>query len=179
MYGNVIHMQWMKQAACVGESETFAEQDNFRAEPSSREAVERASRAIAICSSCPVLEDCTQWVFAEVQDPAEGMVTAGLLTRDRRALRRNAGRYHPTTNVERSREQRMLLAWYQLRSDEESAARQVADQFGITRGTLYRNLRQLERVENSGDEISHALIEQQRHVRAQKVLLRTGGKAED
>lgn len=77
-------MQWMRDAACAEHFDLMWPNDDAAAEVG-RGAV-REARAVALCRSCPVLDDCTTWVLSQPSDPCPGAIVAGMTTSERRAL---------------------------------------------------------------------------------------------
>lgn len=45
------------------------------------------AQAKALCAQCPVLEECTAWALGGLDDPAVGMVAAGMTPNQRRLVR--------------------------------------------------------------------------------------------
>lgn len=85
---------WMEQAACRGQTKTMAlpdlHRDDGRRGGTSYTVYQLAqiARARCICAHCPVLDDCRAWVLSGDDDPAVGMVAAGMVPRQRDDIRK-------------------------------------------------------------------------------------------
>jgi WhiB family redox-sensing transcriptional regulator len=81
--------EWSEQAACKGKKDwEIAEKAAAWREPHRQPNV---VRAIAICHTCPVLEQCRNWVLAHQLDPCPVHVVAGMTPKERNAHRRSQG----------------------------------------------------------------------------------------
>lgn len=76
---------WIERAACKGTDmllTTHTKQQAYY----ERRKVDRDR--INICRSCPVLEDCTDWVMSEVEDPCPFHIVAAMCPCERGRIRR-------------------------------------------------------------------------------------------
>jgi len=77
---------WAEQAACKGLVDMFAVNTTSMRGSGTRLAVQ-ASHAIAVCHTCPVLNQCRNWALGD-PDPAYHMVAGGLDPHQRHQLRK-------------------------------------------------------------------------------------------
>lgn len=74
---------WATRAACNGRAAVFADQ-------------KRAAEALAICATCPVLNECHEWALHNAVDGVAGGMTSGART----AWRKANGTAEPVVSVD-------------------------------------------------------------------------------
>jgi hypothetical protein len=80
---------WTEQAACKGLNMELA-QASRRPEFYEHRPADRPR--LMICVTCPVLEQCTDWVFSEEDDPTPCHITAGMVPTERGRIRKQMRR---------------------------------------------------------------------------------------
>lgn len=81
---------WTEHAACKGKTNLFETPPSER--PSRTPRTPRVLAARAICRTCPVLNECRQWVLAHQQDPCPHHIVAGMTRTERMTQRRKRNR---------------------------------------------------------------------------------------
>lgn len=77
-------MDWRHRAACIGEDPEL-----FFPIGSTGQALEQVDAAKAVCTRCPVTDECLEWALETNQDAG---VWGGLSEDERRSLRRSRQR---------------------------------------------------------------------------------------
>ena len=84
--------EWMTEAACKGMTEVFFRTPTNREKQFPELHRQVYAEAARTCEGCPVIEDCTEWIFrAEASTERNGFV-AGLTPENRRRIHRQAWR---------------------------------------------------------------------------------------
>lgn len=73
---------WREKAACIGHGAIFVQSHRFLTQ---RHAERKPAMlaAILMCSRCPVLEECTDWVLNTRPDPCPEHIVAGMTAVER------------------------------------------------------------------------------------------------
>jgi hypothetical protein len=87
----VIPGRWTEHAACCGQTAVMAPPCLNKPYASEDRLTVRQRGEIAaarvLCFQCPVLGECTAWALDSAEDPAIGMVAAGMTPNQRRLVR--------------------------------------------------------------------------------------------
>lgn len=140
-------LTWMERAACATPEHRplFYEEVTAKGEGrKSRAAADDAARTI--CANCPVLQQCRTWVFSDVHDPCEGLITAGMTTKERRAVRRAANRDFTNTDIDFLRVLRAEVEDLRKRGHWAPVAT-VARRYNRSTNTIHHQLRRLAEIE--------------------------------
>jgi hypothetical protein len=73
---------WVDDAACAGHEPTFRI-PQWHTHPRGQERKKIVIEAKQICATCPVLDDCRNWILNHTIDPCPAHVVAGLTKRER------------------------------------------------------------------------------------------------
>lgn len=82
---------WREQAACLGHGVLFVMPNRFI----TQRGAQRRPILLAgmlMCSRCPVLDECTNWVISTTPDPCPNHVVAGMTPAERGRVKRQLGK---------------------------------------------------------------------------------------
>ena len=78
---------WLERAACRGKD---MELSTYTKKQAWYERRRTDWNRILLCSTCPVLDECTNWVMGEELDPCPCHIVAGMVPVERGRIRREA-----------------------------------------------------------------------------------------
>lgn len=133
----------MREPACAGSEIDFVGPDL----EDNSDKVYREAEAKAVCARCDLRSECLIWALGSNGNPVEVGIWGGLNDDERRAIR--TGRNYTkifglATKQQRDRDERENRAWALF--NEGRTSLEIADEIGVTEGTVYVYIRNQRRV---------------------------------